>query len=91
MNKIKGKLDKMTLDVIYEMNRRVDVCLAAKSNLIYDNKRGFYIDENANPLYFVKIFCAGTYKIEKKEISKNEESENLGSSNSESVCSKCVQ
>ncbi|MFS7936342.1 hypothetical protein Hanom_Chr05g00414441 [Helianthus anomalus] len=71
------------------MNKRVGVCLRAKNVMIYDNKRGCYIDENANPLDFVKIFCEGTYKIEKKEISKNEESVKLGSSNSESACSKC--
>ncbi|MFS7994820.1 hypothetical protein Hanom_Chr12g01110621 [Helianthus anomalus] len=65
---------KMDLDVILEMKRRVDVCLAAKSNLKYDMKRDCYIDENMNPLDFVKIFCAGTYKSETKEIPKNEES-----------------
>ncbi|MFS8001454.1 hypothetical protein Hanom_Chr13g01190561 [Helianthus anomalus] len=71
------------------MKRRVNVCLAAKSNLKYGMKRGCYMDENANPLDFVKIFCAGTYKLEAEKVPKFEESVKIGSSISESACSKC--
>ncbi|MFS7935626.1 hypothetical protein Hanom_Chr05g00405791 [Helianthus anomalus] len=52
-------------------------------------KRGCYIDENMNPLDFVKIFCTGTYKMEDEKIQKNEASMKFGSSTSECVCSKC--
>ncbi|MFS7917091.1 hypothetical protein Hanom_Chr03g00184961 [Helianthus anomalus] len=83
MEKVKMNLDKMNLDVIDEINRRIIVCWTAKRYLIYDNKRGCYIDKNANPLDFVKIFCAGTYETETKQVPKNEESVKLGSSNSD--------
>ncbi|MFS7914315.1 hypothetical protein Hanom_Chr02g00151971 [Helianthus anomalus] len=84
-------LGEMNLDVINEIHRRINVCCAAKRDLIYDNKRGCYIDKNANPLDFVKIFCAGTYNMETKEITKKEESVKIGSSSSESMCSKYNQ
>ncbi|KAJ0534075.1 hypothetical protein HanIR_Chr09g0415681 [Helianthus annuus] len=42
-----------------------------------------------NPVDFVKLFCAGTYKMEISYNSKNEESVESGSSSSASVCSKC--
>ncbi|MFS7904324.1 hypothetical protein Hanom_Chr01g00034731 [Helianthus anomalus] len=83
-------LDKLSLDVIVEMRKRVYVCLAAKNVMKYDIKRGCYIDENMNPLDFTKFFCAGTYKTETKKIPKNEESEKLVSLNLEPVLKKEV-
>ncbi|MFS8025077.1 hypothetical protein Hanom_Chr16g01470701 [Helianthus anomalus] len=74
---------------MYEIRRRINICLVAKHVLKYDIKRGCYIDDNMNPLDFVKIFCAGTYKTGTEEISKNEESKKNETSNSEPVCSKC--
>ncbi|MFS7997636.1 hypothetical protein Hanom_Chr12g01144091 [Helianthus anomalus] len=66
INEIEKNLMKVGLNVILEIKRRISVCLAAKSNLIYDNKRGCYIDENANPLDFVKIFlCRNTQDRER--------------------------
>ncbi|MFS7975977.1 hypothetical protein Hanom_Chr10g00887031 [Helianthus anomalus] len=91
MNEITGNLDKMSLDVIVELKRRVCVCLAAKYHMKYDIKMGCYIDENMNPLDFVKIFCADTYKTETEQIPKNEESVKLESSNSEPVSNKKIE
>ncbi|MFS7926482.1 hypothetical protein Hanom_Chr04g00297561 [Helianthus anomalus] len=64
LNGIEKNLDKISLDVILEMRRRINMCLGAKPFLKYDIKKGCYIDENMSPLYFVKFFCVGTYKIE---------------------------
>ncbi|KAJ0588445.1 hypothetical protein HanIR_Chr04g0174751 [Helianthus annuus] len=97
MNKIKenldklnlGNLNKINLDVITEIDRRICMCFAAKQNMKYDFKRGCYIDANLNPLDFVKIVCAGIYKTEIKKMSNNEESVKNESSSSESVCIKC--
>ncbi|MFS8017335.1 hypothetical protein Hanom_Chr15g01379141 [Helianthus anomalus] len=82
-----GNLEKMNLDVIAEIDRRICICFAAQRIMRYDNKRGCYIDNNLNPLDFVKKICAVT-RTETEQVSKNEESVKLGSSNSESVCSK---
>ncbi|MFS8023207.1 hypothetical protein Hanom_Chr16g01448781 [Helianthus anomalus] len=90
MNEIKKNLDKMSLDVIVEIEKRIYVCLVAKNVMKYDIKRGCYIDENMNPLDFVKFFCARTYKTETKQIPKKEESEELVSLNSEPVLNKEV-
>ncbi|MFS7888598.1 hypothetical protein Hanom_Chr00s000001g01597101 [Helianthus anomalus] len=69
MDEMRRELEKINLDVINEMRKRISVCLAAQNDMKYDIKRGCYIDEYMNPLNFVKIFCAGTYKIEtKKEV-----------------------
>ncbi|MFS7977583.1 hypothetical protein Hanom_Chr10g00905691 [Helianthus anomalus] len=63
------------------MRKRFFVCLDAKNTMKYDIKRGCYIDENMNPLDFVKFFCAGTYKTEtKKEVGEEEMN---------GKCSKC--
>ncbi|MFS7938544.1 hypothetical protein Hanom_Chr05g00440961 [Helianthus anomalus] len=53
---IEKNLENISLDVMVEMRRRVYVCLVAKNVMKYDIKRGCYIDENMNPLDFVKIF-----------------------------------
>ncbi|MFS8006559.1 hypothetical protein Hanom_Chr14g01250651 [Helianthus anomalus] len=89
MNEREKNLEKISLDVMFEMRQRVNMCLVEKNVMKYEIKRGCYIDENMSPLDFVKIFCAGTYKTETKEISKNEESEKSETSSSETVCSKC--
>ncbi|MFS7982892.1 hypothetical protein Hanom_Chr11g00968091 [Helianthus anomalus] len=47
----------------------------------YDIKRSCYIDEFMNPLDFVKIFCAGTYKTETKK--ESHDGKMIGK------CSKC--
>ncbi|MFS8016940.1 hypothetical protein Hanom_Chr15g01374411 [Helianthus anomalus] len=75
---ITKNVEKISLDVILEMERRINVCPAAKRVMKYDIKRGCYIDKNMNPLDFVKNFCACIF----------EESVKIGSSNSESACSK---
>ncbi|MFS8022455.1 hypothetical protein Hanom_Chr16g01439621 [Helianthus anomalus] len=79
INETKKNIDEMDLDVIFEINERIRVCLAAKHFLKYDIKRGCYIDENMNPLNFFNVFHAGTFR---KESIKKE-------SSSETVCSKC--
>ncbi|MFS7953365.1 hypothetical protein Hanom_Chr07g00617681 [Helianthus anomalus] len=79
----------ISLDVIDEMNKRVVECIRAKYVMKYNNKRGYYLDENANPLDFIKIFCAGTFRTKEEEASKVEEYVKFGSSSSNSVCSKC--
>ncbi|KAJ0842704.1 putative transcription factor interactor and regulator CCHC(Zn) family [Helianthus annuus] len=84
-----GNLDKINLDVITEIDKRICICYGAKHNMRYDYKRGCYIDENLKPLDFVKIVCAGTYKKETKDTPKNEESVEVGYSSSASACSKC--
>ncbi|MFS8010481.1 hypothetical protein Hanom_Chr14g01297631 [Helianthus anomalus] len=89
MNEIEKNLENLSLDVIFDMKRRVDMCLVAKNIMKYDVKRGCYIDETMNPLDFVKFFCADTYKTETKDISKNEESKKDETARSELVCSKC--
>ncbi|KAJ0433365.1 hypothetical protein HanIR_Chr17g0869461 [Helianthus annuus] len=74
----------LSSDVIEEMHKRVAKCIKAKYVLKYDFKRGCYIDNNGNPLDFVKIFCAGTFIAKEEEAPKAEESvEN------ETMCSKC--
>ncbi|MFS7975825.1 hypothetical protein Hanom_Chr10g00885251 [Helianthus anomalus] len=83
INEMEKNLQKLELDVIAEIDKRIRVVLATKSILKYDIKRKYYTDETMNPFDFVKLFCAGTYKMETKEISMKEES------NSESVCNKC--
>ncbi|KAF5821213.1 hypothetical protein HanXRQr2_Chr01g0011201 [Helianthus annuus] len=82
-------LEDLSLDVIKEINKRINVCWAAKRNFIYDMKRGCYIDDNENPIDFVTIFGAGTYKIEKEQVPKVEEFVKYETSNSASVCFKC--
>ncbi|MFS7938565.1 hypothetical protein Hanom_Chr05g00441231 [Helianthus anomalus] len=89
INEIEKNLDEISVDVILEMKRRVNMCLVAKNVMKYDMKRGCYINENMNPLDFVNFFCAATYKIETEVISKNEESKKNETSSSEPVCSKC--
>ncbi|KAJ0599019.1 hypothetical protein HanIR_Chr03g0100111 [Helianthus annuus] len=50
----------------------------------YDIKRGCYIDNNGNPLDFVKIFCAGTIREKEEDTSKAKESVKNAT-----VCFKC--
>ncbi|MFS7934658.1 hypothetical protein Hanom_Chr05g00394221 [Helianthus anomalus] len=52
INDIEKNLDKISLDVILEINRRINIFLAAKNVKIYDIKSGCYIDKNINPLHF---------------------------------------
>ncbi|MFS7947033.1 hypothetical protein Hanom_Chr06g00543261 [Helianthus anomalus] len=63
IDEMEKNLNKISLDVINEINKRVYICLAAKDFMKYDIKRGCYIDENMNPLDFVKNFCEGTYNL----------------------------
>ncbi|MFS8024735.1 putative transcription factor interactor and regulator CCHC(Zn) family [Helianthus anomalus] len=74
----------LSSDVFEEMHKRVAKCVRAKYVLKYDFKRGFYIDNNGNPLDFVKIFCAGTFIAKEEEAPKAEESVK-----NETMCSKC--
>ncbi|KAJ0533433.1 hypothetical protein HanIR_Chr09g0408371 [Helianthus annuus] len=73
INKIEEKLDKISLDMILEISRRVNICLGAKNVMKYDIKRGCYIDKDINPLDFIKKFSVGTFKTD--STPKNEESE----------------
>ncbi|MFS8020292.1 hypothetical protein Hanom_Chr15g01413851 [Helianthus anomalus] len=45
INEIEKNLDEMSVDVILEMKRRVNMCIVAKNVLKYDIKKGRYIDE----------------------------------------------
>ncbi|MFS7951727.1 hypothetical protein Hanom_Chr07g00598541 [Helianthus anomalus] len=63
MTELEKNLKEISLNVLVEIRRRFYECLAAKRKLNYDMKRGCYIDENMNPFDFVKLFCAGTYKM----------------------------
>ncbi|MFS7918948.1 hypothetical protein Hanom_Chr03g00207171 [Helianthus anomalus] len=67
------KKDKISFDMILEISRRVNICLAAKNVMKYDIKRGCYIDKNMNPLDFIKKNSARTFETE--STPKNEESE----------------
>ncbi|KAM0057529.1 putative transcription factor interactor and regulator CCHC(Zn) family [Helianthus debilis subsp. tardiflorus] len=87
--KIENNLDKLELDVLVEVDRRICCFLATKSTLKYDIKRKCYIDDSMNPFDFVKLFRAGTDKMETKDAPKDEESAESGSSSSASACSKC--
>ncbi|KAJ0899256.1 hypothetical protein HanRHA438_Chr08g0366421 [Helianthus annuus] len=89
LDKIKMNLEDLSLDVIKEINKRINVCWAAKRNLVYDMKRGCYIDNNRNPLDLVTIFGAGTYQIEREHVPKVEESVKNETSCSETICFKC--
>ncbi|KAJ0601722.1 putative transcription factor interactor and regulator CCHC(Zn) family [Helianthus annuus] len=82
LDKIKINLEDLSLEVIKEINKRINFCLGTKRKSVYDMKRGCYIDDNRNPLDLVTIFGAGTYKIEKEQVPKVEESV-------KSVCFKC--
>ena len=89
LSEMEKNLNKLELDVLIEVDKRVCGFLATKSTLKYDIKRKCYIDDSMNPFDFVKLFRAGTYKMETKDTPKNEESVESGSSSSASVCSKC--
>ncbi|MFS7971826.1 hypothetical protein Hanom_Chr09g00837421 [Helianthus anomalus] len=84
LNEMEKNLQKLELDVLTEINKRICVCLVTKSSLKYDIKRTCYIDESINSFDFVKLFCAVTYKMETKDIPKNEEFVK-----NEKVCFKC--
>ncbi|MFS7935229.1 hypothetical protein Hanom_Chr05g00401021 [Helianthus anomalus] len=79
MDEIKKYLEEMSLDVIFEINERIKVCLAAKHFFKYDIKRVCYIDENMNPLNIGNVFLVGTFR---KKSSQKE-------SSSGTVCLKC--
>ncbi|MFS7931647.1 putative transcription factor interactor and regulator CCHC(Zn) family [Helianthus anomalus] len=89
LSEMEKNLNELELDVLIEVDRRICVFLATKRILKYDIKRKFYIDDNINPIDFVKLFRAGTDKMETKDAPKDEESVETGSSSSASVCSKC--
>ncbi|KAJ0526796.1 putative transcription factor interactor and regulator CCHC(Zn) family [Helianthus annuus] len=75
LDDLKEESGKIDLNIIIEIRKRIDVCLAAKKNMRYDIKRGCYIDKDSNPLDFVKLFCAGTYEKMIEDGSKCEKSE----------------
>ncbi|KAJ0531882.1 hypothetical protein HanIR_Chr09g0390521 [Helianthus annuus] len=74
----------LSIDVFEEMIKRVGKCIRAKHVMKYDFKRGCYIDNNGNPLDFVKMFCAGTFIAKEEESPKAEKSVK-----NETKCSKC--
>ncbi|MFS7921699.1 hypothetical protein Hanom_Chr03g00239991 [Helianthus anomalus] len=56
INDIEENLEKISLDVMVEMRKRIYVYLAAKNVIKYDIRGGCYIHENMNPLDFVNFF-----------------------------------